>query len=230
VGRPGGFGETPMALHSLHAPQIVPLPVKPRRFDAVTIAFHWATVVLIVGMFASAWLMSSAHHHALAGALLTLHRSMGVSLWGVAVGRLCWRLSFSYLPPFPPTMSKRQQTLAKISEYGLYALLLAQPLTGLAQTVAWGRPFVLFGAEVPAVMNKDAAATELFHNTHEFSAWVLLSLIGLHILAALFHRFVLRDNVLQSMLPWRPSAPSRPPAARCGPAKQEPSWPRRWRG
>jgi hypothetical protein len=32
---------------------------------------------------------------------------------------------------------------------------------------------------------------------------VLLGLIGLHILAALFHRFVLRDEVLQSMLPWR---------------------------
>jgi cytochrome b561 len=46
--------------------------------------------------------------------------------------------------------------------------------------------------------------TALFHEIHELSAWVLLGLIGLHIMAALFHRFILRDEVLQSMLPWRP--------------------------
>ena len=52
--------------------------------------------------------------------------------------------------------------------------------------------------------------TMLFHQIHSVSAWVLLGLIGLHILAALFHRFVLRDEVLQSMLPWRASSTAGP--------------------
>ena len=54
-------------------------------------------------------------------------------------------------------------------------------------------------------MAGDKPLTALFHQIHALSAWVLLGLIGLHILAALFHRFVLRDEVLQSMLPWRPA-------------------------
>jgi len=61
---------------------------------------------------------------------------------------------------------------------------------------------MLFAWQVPSVMAADKPRTALFHQIHALSAWLLLGLIGLHILAALFHRFVLRDEVLQSMLPW----------------------------
>jgi cytochrome b561 len=174
-----------------------------RRFDIVTIGLHWATVTLIAGLFVSAWLLLvSDHEHA--AILLTVHRSLGVVTWAVAIVRLGWRLSYAYLPPFPRDMPKVQQRLAKISEYGLYALLLFQPLTGLAQSLTRGRYFMLFAWQVPKVMAGDKPLTMLFHQIHTLSAWVLLALIGLHILAALFHRFVLKDEVLQSMLPWRP--------------------------
>src|SRR6476660_2741452 len=85
----------------------------------------------------------------------------------------------------------------------LYALLLLQPLTGLAQSLARGRSFMLFEWQVPKVMAGKKVLTLLFHQIHTVSAWLLLGLIGLHVLAALFHRLVLKDEVLQSMLPWR---------------------------
>ena len=180
-----------------------------RRFDLVTIGLHWATVTLIAGLFGSAWLLlASDREHA--AILLTVHRSLGVVTWTVAIVRLGWRLSYAYLPPFPLNMLKVQQRLAKTSEYGLYALLLFQPLTGLAQSLTRGRHFMLFAWQVPKVMAGDKPLTMLFHQIHSVSAWVLLGLIGLHILAALFHRFVLRDEVLQSMLPWRASPTAGP--------------------
>jgi superoxide oxidase len=173
-----------------------------RRFDSLTIGLHWVTVALIVGMFASAWLsLASDREHA--AILLTIHRSLGVVTWAVAIVRLAWRMSLAYLPPFPQNMPKLQQQLAKASEYALYALLLFQPLTGLAQSLLRGRSFMLFAWRVPKVMAADKSLTVLFHQIHALSAWVLLGLIGLHVLAALFHRFVLSDDVLQSMLPWR---------------------------
>ena len=128
-----------------------------RRFDILTIGLHWATVTLIAGMFASAWLLlASDREHA--AMLLTVHRSLGVVTWVVAIIRLWWRLSCAYLPPFPQNMPKMQQRLAKASEYGLYALLLLQPLTGLAQSLARGRHFMLFAWRVPSVMAGDKAA------------------------------------------------------------------------
>jgi hypothetical protein len=58
-------------------------------------------------------------------------------------GGIRW-VSYAYLPPFPQNMPEVQRRLAKASEYGLYALLLFQPLTGLAQSLARGRHFMLF--------------------------------------------------------------------------------------
>ena len=55
-----------------------------RRFDILTIGLHWATVTLIAGMFASAWLLlASDREHAVM--LLTVHRSLGVVTWVVAI-------------------------------------------------------------------------------------------------------------------------------------------------
>src|SRR5689334_1710429 len=119
-----------------------------RRFDIVTIGMHWGTVILIAAMFASAWLLlASDREHA--ATLVTVHRSLGVVAWAVAIVRLGLRFSYAYLPPFPQHMSKVQQRFAKASEYGMYALLLFQPLTGLGQSLARGRHFMLFAWQVP---------------------------------------------------------------------------------
>jgi cytochrome b561 len=220
--------EVRVGLHHLGRPNTGRRLSKPRRFDAVTIGFHWTTAALIAGMFASAWLHALAEGGRQASLLLAIHRSLGLSVWVVAVCRLGWRMRFAYLPPFPLTMSRAKQALAKGSEYSLYALLLIQPLTGLAQSLTRGRPFLLFGWEAPAVMARDVGLTSLLGSVHRFSAWALIGLLGLHTLAALHHRFVIRDEVLQSMLPWTVamrSARASRGASRI-PAR---SWPRGWK-
>jgi superoxide oxidase len=171
----------------------------------VTIGLHWVTVVLVLGVFASILLKDFAADRNQAVTFLYIHRSFGVTTWIVAICRLAWRLSFAFLPPFLETMSRVQQWLAKTSEYGLYAILLIQPLTGLAQSFTRGRPFFVLVWEVPSVMSRDNILTEFIETVHKVSAWVFFALIGLHVLAALFHRLILNDEVLQSMLPWKPS-------------------------
>jgi len=54
---------------------------------------------------------------------------------------------------------------------------------------------------VPALLEPDPALRSVFVEAHEIGAKALMILIGLHAGAALFHRLVLRDNVLQRMLP-----------------------------
>ena len=64
--------------------------------------------------------------------------------------------------------------------------------------------------KVPVVVecltdNRNRTAPEirnLFIGAHELGAKALLALIGLHATAALLHRLILRDGVLQRMLPW----------------------------
>jgi cytochrome b561 len=173
------------------------------RFDQISITLHWLTVLLIVLQFSSAWLREAVDHDSsLAVTILTTHRTSGALIWVVSLVRLVWRHNFAYLPPFPESMSKLQQTLAKANEYSLYALLLIQPITGLGRSLFRGAPFELFIWQVPALFEQDDAIRHVFAEAHEIGANVLLALIGLHAGTALFHRLVLRDGVLQRMLPW----------------------------
>jgi cytochrome b561 len=125
--------------------------------------------------------------------------------------RLFWRLTNAILPPFPITMSKLHRATVKLSEYGLYALLLGQPVTGLLTTIFGGRPFSLFFWRFPPLAARDETLQAAFHLSHELGAWALAMLITGHAAAALFHHFVVRDDVLECMAPvTRRHAPGTP--------------------
>jgi cytochrome b561 len=182
-----------------------PTLAKPRRqpFDSVSVCLHWMTAVLLLGMFASAWLhsMAEAQESVYASGFLQIHRSLGATIW-VATGlRLAWRLTNAYLPPFPTDMTKVHRAIVQWSEYGLYALLLVLPVTGLGATLYNGRPFALFFWHIPQLVTQDKAISTAFHSVHELGAWSLGALAACHAAAALFHHFVLRKDTLKCMAP-----------------------------
>ena len=186
-------------------PTIMSLPTgglarQAEQFDATSMMLHWLTVVLVACQFATA-LLHEQFKGETAVPLLVLHRSAGVLTWLVVVWRLAWRRWRAYLPPFPASMPRVQQWAAKLNEYGLYGLLVLQPVAGVGNTLMRGKPFVLFFWDVPAVLGPNRPVAHLFAQVHETGAWLLLALIGLHAGAALFHALVLRDRVLQRMLP-----------------------------
>ena len=189
-------------LESAEAPAVATV-AESGRFDQISIALHWLTVLLIAAQFTTAWLRQAVDHEtSLAATILTIHRSSGVLTWIVGLVRLAWRHNFAHLPPFPESMSKLQQTIAKANEYGLYVLLFVQPVTGLGRVLFRGHPFELFFWEVPALLEPNPEIRNLCIGAHELGVKALLALIGLHAGAALFHRLVLRDGVLQRMWPW----------------------------
>jgi cytochrome b561 len=180
---------------------LIPMaPSNARRpsYDGLTISVHWATVFLVLMLFVSAW---EARHSDFAPVLLQIHRSFGVTIWVVTALRIGWRLTRASLPPFPTQMTKLQRAAVKLNEYGLYALLLGQPATGLLTTFFGGRSFTLFLWQIPALMSRDEMLRAVFHLSHEIGAWALAALTVGHAAAALFHHFVLRDDVLECMAP-----------------------------
>jgi cytochrome b561 len=173
------------------------------RFDRISIALHWLTVLLVVLQFTSAWLLEAVNAEtSLTASILETHRTAGILTWIVGVGRLVWRHRFAYLPAFPHSMPKLQQLIAKANEYALYALLIVQPITGLGRVLLRGQPFDFLIWQIPVLFDHNQEIRSLFVETHELGAKALLALIALHAGAALFHRLILRDEVLQRMLPW----------------------------
>jgi cytochrome b561 len=180
-------------------------PINKRRppFDTLTIGLHWATVLLVLALFASAWLhaVAETQQSAFTPVLIQIHRTFGVTVWVVSALRLAWRLTNASLPPFPTQMTELQRATVRLSEYGLYAALLAQPATGMLTTLFSGRPFGLYLWWLPPLMPRDEMLQAVFHFSHELGAWALAGLAVGHAAAALFHHFVLRDDVLECMAP-----------------------------
>jgi cytochrome b561 len=176
------------------------------RFDDLSIFLHWMTVLFVLGQFITGWLLGLVHHHG--AMLLDLHRSLGSATWVVVAVRLAWRFS-SPPPPFPAGMSKRNQRAARLNEHALYTMLVVVPLSGIANAVFRGKRFSLFGWQVPALMAPHKSLSHWFHALHAFGAWGLLILIVSHAGAALMHALILRDGVLQRMLPRSVIAASR---------------------
>jgi len=134
-------------------------------FDGLTIGLHWATVLFVLAQFASAWLhtLAEVRQSDFTPVLLQIHRSIGVTIWVVTALRLAWRLTRARLPPFPTHMTKLHLVTVKLSEYGLYVLLLGQPATGLLTlSLAGVRSPILLAVSSDHAPGRDATAAVHF--------------------------------------------------------------------
>src|ERR1700723_4399291 len=182
-----------------------------RVFDRTTRLMHWLTAGLMLLVFVLAFSIDLATSRASHTAFLQLHRSAGLTVWVVTLFRLAWR-HFAKYPDWPSDMSKTMRVAAMGSEYALYALLLAQPILGILQTNAHGDHVNLFFiGQLPALIEKNRPLAHELLSVHRALGFFLLSLIALHVSAALFHHFWRRDDRLTAMLPaaaaWRTLKP-----------------------
>jgi cytochrome b561 len=171
------------------------------RYGLIAQFFHWAIVVLVVTQFV---LANKAHALPLGAAkLATLaqHKSVGVTILGLALLRLIWRLSGS-TPPLPTATAAWQRRAAHASHFLLYALLLVVPVLGWLMSSARNFPVSWFGlVTLPDFIEPNRPAYEFLHAAHEFCARSLAVIALIHIGAALKHHFIDRDDVLRRMLP-----------------------------
>jgi cytochrome b561 len=90
---------------------------------------------------------------------------------------------------------------ARISHWLLYALLVAVPLSAIVGSWLEGNSLMLYGGEVAPLLAESRRLGHQILNIHERMGTILISLAGLHALAAIVHHFLLRDRVLRQMLP-----------------------------
>lgn len=173
-------------------------PSRPRKL----VILHWLTVLCLAlaagliltrdeidGRSARLWLLEG-------------HRHFGLFVLMLFFVRVIFRVRAGKLPHEGST-GRLVRWLATATHLALYGLLLVLPLIGWALSNAEGKPVHLFGVTLPALVATDEDLADSLLTWHQDVAWVLLALVSLHVAAALFHHFVLRDGVLRMMLPKR---------------------------
>jgi len=174
----------------------------PERYGAVAQTLHWAIVVLVIVQVTLALMADDLPRGVEKLELVTRHKSFGITILALVILRLVWRL-LNQPPPLPP-MPGWQRVAAQFSHWGLYVLLLAMPLSGWMMSSSANYPVSWFGLfQLPDLVSPSKPLSELMHELHETFAWLLLTLIGVHVAAALKHQFWDRNGLLWRMLPFR---------------------------
>jgi cytochrome b561 len=134
--------------------------------------------------------------------LLAIHRPLGILVLLLAILRLTTRL-LTKAPDLPPSMPQQERFVAKASERLLYALFFALPLVGWAMLSAGHYPIVMFGSvHLPPILPAKPELYATLRQTHTILAYLLFVAFLAHMGAILFHTLILRDGLLERMVPW----------------------------
>ncbi len=180
----------------------MPFRNTPDRFGFLARLFHWLIFLLLIGSFTIAWSMQDMPLGLLKLKMYSWHKWVGATIFIVVILRLLWRLANAV--PEPPAGTPRwQRASAGLSHFLLYAILIVMPLTGWIMSSMKNLPLVYLGlVPIPSPFGKNEKWAEILEEVHGTLGLALLILVGIHVLAALYHHFILRDNVLRRMLPW----------------------------
>ena len=172
-----------------------------RGYDGVAKTLHWLVAALVLAQFVVAIAMPDIGRGTVPGTLIDLHMSIGVTILVVVAVRWLWRIRH-YVPLATGDLPAWERPVARWTHALLYVLLVVNPILGWANGSARDWTITVFGAfALPHLVAPRARIGMLAGDLHQFLAWTLLVLIGLHVAAAIYHRFVHHDGVLERMLP-----------------------------
>lgn len=180
------------------------------RYTRTAILFHWLVAIGVLTNIALAWIWPLVADEQVRP-MIDLHKSVGVTILGLAIMRLLWRLS--HTPPAMPMSYKPWEVRsAHVVHWLLYFVIFAMPLTGWIMDSAWKdaatHPMPYFGMfqwpRIGFIMNLPPDTREqmhsLFGEAHELIAKLVYALFVLHVAGALKHQFG-GHKELQRMLP-----------------------------
>jgi cytochrome b561 len=166
-------------------------------------SLHWLILALLIAQFIFAWTMPHIGRSTPVTTLISLHFTFGIIILAVALVRLGWRVTRGAPPP-EESLPSWQNVLSHLVHWLLYALLLVIPVLGWMDASRRGMPVEMFGVELPKLLATGKPGWNWTGNVHGLLAnYVMLGLVGLHVVAALYHHFIRQDGVLKRMLPWK---------------------------
>ena len=179
------------------------------RYSRPAIWLHWVVAVLLLvnvalglcaGLVPDDWVRP----------IIDTHKSVGITVLGLAVLRLSWRLSHAP-PPMPSSYRPWERSAAHAAHILLYVLVFALPLSGWAHDSAWKdwdtHPMRWFGLfawpRIGSIASMAPDVKEPWHNAlglvHRGAGYALYALVVIHVAGALKHQWWDRKPELQRM-------------------------------
>ncbi len=170
------------------------------QYGLISKSIHWLTAIVVVGMFAlGLWMVDLTYYDAWYKPAPHYHKSIGILLALATLLRIAWR-HINVRPQPLPSHSVFERRAARATHILIYCLLLGMFVSGYLISTIKGVGIEVFDwFTVPSVIEGEGTLSDLFGEIHEIIAWILISLVSLHALAAIKHHVIDKDDTLRRM-------------------------------
>jgi cytochrome b561 len=170
------------------------------NYGSLAKLLHWSIVILIIAQYFIAETADELPDGLEKLQWISRHKSIGMLVLLLAVARMLWKMANKGQPVAIGTGWIKK---AAAAGHGmLYLLVLLQPISGWAMSSAANYPVTLFGwFQFPALVGANPGLHENLEDVHEVLFYALVAVAVVHVLAAFYHHFVLKDDVLRRMSP-----------------------------
>jgi len=179
------------------------------HYHPIGIFFHWLMAAMVFTQLWWGWrtsLLMAGYEKADA---YILHAQIGAAILLAAILRLGWRVIAPFVAPKLEECEDLpgwQRIAAEAVHWGLYALLIALPVSGLLMIGSTAPETMERALGFPGFRDLDfetrARLEHFMERAHFVMIWGMMGLLAMHIGAALKHHFIDRDDVLARMIPW----------------------------
>ncbi|OGT44052.1 MAG: hypothetical protein A3F42_08730 [Gammaproteobacteria bacterium RIFCSPHIGHO2_12_FULL_37_34] len=168
-------------------------------YGSVAKFFHWLIFVLLLCMLVFGYFLDDIPK-AYKGVAYNIHKLTGLTIFVLMILRAFWAW-INPKPKLPATDPSWQRLGARIVHLLLYVVVIAMPLAGWIGSSAAGKPPRMGDVQLQLPITQSKALTEVAFDMHYMLAITIIVLVSLHALAAFYHYFIEKDNILQRMLP-----------------------------
>ena len=157
----------------------------PKRYHPLLVTLHWLTLILLLG----AGMLSESGRRS----PINIHMVLGAALLLVMLVRVVVRFTTKH-PVWADTGNKLLNQLGGLVHLGLYLVVFY--ILGMGALIANNRNLFGYVMGTTTTVSRSAGA---FGELHQLGWALVLLLVFAHVGAALYHQFILKDNLLARM-------------------------------
>ena len=164
------------------------------KYGLLSKLFHWLTAAVLVVQIPLGFYLVDLDFDQSRVDIENYHILFGLIIFYATLLRLIFKL-LTPAPDFKDNAFPGQKILAKLNHFFLYFALLSITISGILKKLFNGESLVIFFKKINLTYNYELS--EQFYSIHVLANYALIGLIALHILAVLFHKFFLKENILK---------------------------------
>lgn len=167
--------------------------MKPIHYAKPQIIIHWLMFTLILFVIASVEMREFfGKGSGIRAELKDIHIWLGELVFVLLLFRVAIRTGFAQ--PAPMGSDQQQIFLMKSVHLLMYFLMLTIPLTGILLLQASGKDSSILGFAIPELVSPSRGLKKAIKSIHEVLSNSFYVLIALHVSAALWHHYILKDD------------------------------------